>query len=79
MHARGVLGRLVDALARRELAHERRVAVAARTRFDNRLPSRLALEPLRRIVRARLVFRRGIAAVAVGAREAALAVDVGLL
>ena len=78
MHARRVLGRLIDALLRREAAHQLGVAVAARAGRDLRLPGGLALEAARRVVRARLVAGRGVAAVAIDAREAALAMDVRL-
>src|SRR5580765_1647444 len=79
--ARRVLGGLVDALLWRERPHQFRVAVAARTRRDDRLPRRLPLEGHRRltapdVVRSTLVRARRIAAVAVDARKALLPVHV---
>ena len=76
VHARRVLGRLIDALFRREAAHQAGVAVAARARRNLRLSPRRASESLRRAVRACLVAGRRVAAVTVGAGQAALAVDV---
>ena len=76
VHARDVLGGLIDALLRCEPAHQLRVAVAARAGGDLRLAGRRALESVRRVVRTRLVAGRRIAAVTIDAREAALAVDV---
>jgi len=58
VHARGVFGRLIDALARRESMHELGVAVASRTSPDHGPTGRLALEPASDIVSGRLV-RRG--------------------
>ena len=78
VHARRVFGRLIDALLRREPAHEAGVAVAAGARLDDlRWPGGLPLNPRAGVVRARLVGGRGIAAVAIDAREPALAMDVG--
>jgi hypothetical protein len=76
VHAGRVLGRLVDALARRKPSHERGIAVAAGARLDDRLSCRASLELLRRIVGPRLVGGRRIPPVAVRALEPVLPMDV---
>jgi len=71
-----ILGRLVDTLLGRVAAHQLGVAMAARAGGDDLGAGRLALVALRRVVRLRLDGRGGVAAMAIGAGEAALAMDV---
>ena len=58
VHAGGIFSRLVDALARREPAHELAVAVTARTRRDYRRSTRLAPEAAAAIMGTALVGSR---------------------
>src|SRR5687767_11558295 len=76
MHARGVLGGLIDALSGIELAHDAGVAVAARARRDNVRGDRFAAVPVRGIFGAPFVLRRGVPSVAINATESSFAVDV---
>jgi len=76
VHAGRVLGRLIDALARRKPSHERGIAVAPGARPDDRLSCGASLELLRRIVGPRFVSGRRIPAVAVSALEPVLPMDV---
>jgi len=76
VHAGRVLGGLVDALPRRVLPHQLRVAVASRARRDDRLPGDPAAESFGDVVGAGFVRRGSIAGVAVRAAEAGVAMHV---
>ena len=68
VHAGRVLGGLIDALLRRVLAHQRRIAVASRADRDDLLRRvGLPLKPVDGALAAALSVARGIAAVAIDA------------
>jgi hypothetical protein len=76
VHARDVLGGLIDALTRSEAPHQRRVTVAPGACGDLRLTRRLAFESVRHVVRTALVGGRCLASVTIDAPERVLPVDV---
>jgi hypothetical protein len=76
VHARDVLGALIDALTRSEAPHQRRVTVAPGAYRDLRLTRRLAFESVRYVVRTALVGGRCLASVTIDAPERVLPVDV---
>jgi len=77
VNARGVLGCLVDPLGGSELPHERGIAVASSAGRDDLQASGPAAVTARRILRARFILRRRIAAMAIHAAEATFVVNVG--
>src|SRR4029434_2870148 len=76
MHARRVLGGLVDALLRCELMHERHVTVTARACGDNLLSRGLPLIAAPCTMSESLVGRGLIASMAVDARKTPLGMDI---